>query len=74
MYFWNQLNRKKKFNGKNRTFSNNKKHGGGNQECNLCREKGHLSWACPYADQFAKILPKIKKQKKPKTQSHHLKQ
>jgi hypothetical protein len=54
----------KNFGEKNRNFE--KDRDSQHQSCHICREKGHSNWRCPYADEFAKILPELKRQKKDK--------
>ena len=56
----NYQHRKNNFNDKNRKSSNNNK----DRNCNICHEKGHPHWRCPYTDEFAKMLPKLKREKK----------
>ena len=56
---------KKNTNGRNSKPPNNNNKGKNykNYTCNICQEKGHASHQCSYAAVFAKMLPKLKRQK-----------
>ena len=60
----NNYKKNKNFGVKNRNFHNHEKdRDSQHQICNICREKGHTNWRCPYAGEFEKILPELKRQK-----------